>query len=101
MGAGAARLLTARRVTQDNQGKKMAGVDGSKSVPSSQRLEMAERIHPNRWKNKKKQIKLLLRPTGYAMRFMVYPVGERGSGSLMVKRHVRDEARVPLAQTVQ
>src|SRR5216683_1217034 len=46
----AARLLAVRRVTQDNQGKKTAGVDGVKSVPPKQRLDMAERIHPQYWK---------------------------------------------------
>src|SRR5215471_14818617 len=38
----AARLLAVRRVTQDNQGKKTAGIDGVKSVPPNQRLVMAE-----------------------------------------------------------
>lgn len=49
----AARLLAVRRVTQDNQGKKTAGVDGVKSVPPRRRLEMAECIHPKHWKHKK------------------------------------------------
>jgi RNA-directed DNA polymerase len=49
----AARLLAVRRVTQDNQGKKTAGVDGVKSVPPTLRLEMVERIHPKYWKHKK------------------------------------------------
>lgn len=49
----ASRLLAVRRVTQDNQGKKTAGVDGVKSVPPAQRLEMVERIHPKHWKYKK------------------------------------------------
>ena len=49
----AARLLAVRRVTQDNQGKKTAGVDGVKSVPPSQRLDMVECIHPKHWKRKK------------------------------------------------
>ena len=34
------RVLAVRRVTQDNQGKKTAGVDGVKSLPSSARLEL-------------------------------------------------------------
>src|SRR3989475_8380512 len=42
----AARLVAVRRVTQDNQGKKTAGVDGVKSVPPSQRLNLVEAIHP-------------------------------------------------------
>ena len=33
-----ARLLAVRRVTQDNQGKKTAGIDGIKSLPPMQRL---------------------------------------------------------------
>jgi RNA-directed DNA polymerase len=38
----AARLLAVRRVTQDNQGKKSAGVDGVKSVPPKGRLLMVK-----------------------------------------------------------
>lgn len=40
-----ARLLAVRRVTQDNQGKKTAGVDGKKNIQTSkERLEMVEKI---------------------------------------------------------
>src|SRR5712671_3596803 len=46
MKSRSARLVAVRRVTQDNQGKKTAGVDGVKSVPPKRRLEMAECIHP-------------------------------------------------------
>jgi RNA-directed DNA polymerase len=46
----AARLLAVRRVTQDNQGKKTAGVDGVKAVRPKQRLVMAQQIHPKHWK---------------------------------------------------
>ncbi len=49
----AARLLAVRRVTQDNQGKKTAGVDGVKSVPPTQRLTLAYQIHPKHWKHQK------------------------------------------------
>jgi RNA-directed DNA polymerase len=51
MKSQAARLLAVRRVTQDNQGKKTAGVDGVKSVPPAQRFELAERIHPKHWEH--------------------------------------------------
>ena len=34
------RVLAVRRVTQDNQGKKTAGVDGVKSLPPTARLEL-------------------------------------------------------------
>ena len=43
-----ARLLAVRRVTQDNQGKKTAGIDGVKSVPPAGRLALAGAIRPKR-----------------------------------------------------
>jgi RNA-directed DNA polymerase len=48
-----ARLLAVRRVTQDNQGKNTAGIDGIKAVPPGQRFELAEQIHPKEWKQRK------------------------------------------------
>jgi len=39
-----AKLLSIRKVTQDNQGKKTAGVDGVKSLTPQQRLELAENL---------------------------------------------------------
>ena len=38
------RVLAVRRVTQDNQGKKTAGVDGVKSLPSNERLMLAREL---------------------------------------------------------
>jgi RNA-directed DNA polymerase len=38
-------LLAVRRVTQDNQGKKTAGVDGVKNLTQPQRLNLAHKIH--------------------------------------------------------
>jgi RNA-directed DNA polymerase len=49
MKSRAARMRAVRRVTQDNQGKKTAGVDGVKSVAPKQRLELVERLHPKQW----------------------------------------------------
>ncbi len=40
----AAKLLAVRRVTQENQGKKTAGVDGIKSLTPIQRLELANNL---------------------------------------------------------
>ncbi|WP_346341737.1 reverse transcriptase N-terminal domain-containing protein [[Phormidium] sp. ETS-05] len=40
----AAKLLAVRRVTQDNQGKKIAGVDGVKSLSPKQRYELAQNL---------------------------------------------------------
>jgi RNA-directed DNA polymerase len=48
MKSRSAQLLAVRRVTQDNQGKKTAGIDGVKSVPPTGRLALAEAIHPKR-----------------------------------------------------
>ncbi|MDT9180849.1 MAG: reverse transcriptase N-terminal domain-containing protein, partial [Limnospira sp. PMC 1238.20] len=42
-----ARLLAVRRVTQDNQGKKTAGVDGMRAISPRQRFELVENIKRN------------------------------------------------------
>lgn len=48
-----ARLLAVRRVTQDNQGKKTAGVDGVKNVQPQERFTLVAQIHPKHWKHQK------------------------------------------------
>jgi RNA-directed DNA polymerase len=55
MKSRAARLIAVRRVTQDNQGKKTAGIDGVKSVLPKQRLEMVDQLHPRQRKRRKPQ----------------------------------------------
>ena len=44
MTSWAARCLAVRRVTQDNRGKKTAGVDGVKNLPPRQRLALARSL---------------------------------------------------------
>jgi RNA-directed DNA polymerase len=39
-----AKCLAVRRVTQDNQGKQTAGVDGVKSLTPKQRLELVNQL---------------------------------------------------------
>ena len=39
-----AKCLAVRRVTQDNKGKKTAGVDGVKSLTPEQRLELVNKL---------------------------------------------------------
>jgi RNA-directed DNA polymerase len=39
-------------VTQENQGKKTAGIDGIKSISPAERLVVAETIHPKRMKKR-------------------------------------------------
>src|SRR3989442_356590 len=53
MKSRSARLLAVRRVTQDNQGKKTAGIDGVKSVSPGGRRTLAEAIHPKRTSKRK------------------------------------------------
>ncbi|MEH2424875.1 MAG: group II intron reverse transcriptase/maturase [Nostoc sp.] len=45
MKSWSARALAVRRVTQDNQGKKTAGVDGVKSLTPKQRLELTQKLN--------------------------------------------------------
>ena len=45
MKSWSARALAVRRVTQDNQGKKTAGVDGVKSLTPKQRLELTGNLN--------------------------------------------------------
>jgi retron-type reverse transcriptase len=42
-----AKALAVRKVTQDNTGKKTAGVDGVKSLNPKQRLELTQNLHLN------------------------------------------------------
>lgn len=44
MKSRSAKLLAVRRVTQDNTGKKTAGVDGVKSLTPSQRLDLVDHL---------------------------------------------------------
>src|SRR5213592_466468 len=44
MSSWSAKLLAVRKVTQDNQGKKTAGVDGVKSLNPSQRLTLSQNL---------------------------------------------------------
>ena len=53
MRSRSARLLAVRRVTQDNQGKNTAGIDGIKSVTPAQRLILVEAIHPRHHKKRR------------------------------------------------
>src|SRR6266498_4028014 len=47
MKSRSARLLAVRRVTQDNRGKRTAGIDGVKSLSPSQRLRLAHSFRLN------------------------------------------------------
>ncbi|MFN6495688.1 MAG: reverse transcriptase N-terminal domain-containing protein [Nostoc sp. DedQUE01] len=47
MKSWSAKVLAVRRVTQDNQGKKTAGVDGIKSLTPKQRFALVAKLKPN------------------------------------------------------
>src|SRR6266852_5290016 len=58
MTSRSAQLVAVRRVTQDNQGKKTAGVDGIASLPPEARVSLAETLHPKHQKKRKpKQVR--------------------------------------------
>src|SRR6266566_2547036 len=57
MKSEAARFLAVRRVSQDNQGKKTAGVDGVKNLKPRQRKQVVYLIHPKRWPQKAKPVR--------------------------------------------
>jgi len=58
-----AKLLAIRKVTQDNQGKKTAGVDGIKSITPRQRLELAQNLSKHQ-KAKPLRRKWIPKPNG-------------------------------------
>src|SRR5260370_37154291 len=60
MKSEAARLLAVRRVSQDNQGKKTAGIDGVKNLKPQQRKQVAQLIHPKQWPQKAKPVRRVL-----------------------------------------
>jgi len=62
MKSEAARLLAVRRVSQDNQGKKTAGIDGVKNLRPHQRNQVAHRIHPKHWPQKAKPVRRVFIP---------------------------------------
>lgn len=53
----AAAHLATRRVTQENQGKKTAGVDGVKELTPPQRLELAKKLHAQPYQKKAKAVR--------------------------------------------
>jgi RNA-directed DNA polymerase len=54
-----AKLLAVRRVTQDNSGKKTAGIDGIKSLKPEERVNLVENID---WKKAPKPVRRIYIP---------------------------------------
>ena len=53
MASYSGRMLAVRKVTQDNQGKHTAGVDGKKSLDTKERLELVEDLKPCKRKRRR------------------------------------------------
>lgn len=53
MRSRSAQLLAVRRVTQDNQGKKTAGIDGRIALTAPERVQLVEELRPKHRKRRK------------------------------------------------
>src|SRR5258708_6078314 len=58
----AARTLAVRRVTQDNQGKKTAGIDGEKAPLAHHTMKLVPESNPKHWRNKKPPVLRIYNP---------------------------------------
>ncbi|WP_342597263.1 group II intron reverse transcriptase/maturase [Cyanobacterium aponinum UTEX 3222] len=76
------RLWATRRVTQDNQGKKTAGVDGIKSLKPNQRFELSENLRLN-GKSKPTRRVWIPKPNGEQRPLGIPTMKERAKQALM------------------
>ena len=86
-------LLAVRRVTQDNQGKKTAGVDGVKNLTQSQRLTLTQKLHadplnPKTWPVRRVWIP---KPGSTEKRPLGIPVMEQRARQALVKLALEPE----------
>jgi RNA-directed DNA polymerase len=86
-------LLAVRRVTQDNQGKKTAGVDGVKNLTQPQRLTLAQKLHADPLNPKTRPVRRVWipKPGSTEKRPLGIPVMEQRARQALVKLALEPE----------
>jgi RNA-directed DNA polymerase len=89
----AASYLAVRRVTQDNQGKKTAGVDGVKELTPPQRLELATKLKLRPYQKKAKAVRRVWipKPSTDEQRPLGIPVMEERARQALAKLALEPE----------
>jgi RNA-directed DNA polymerase len=95
MKSRAARLLAVRRVAQENQGKRSAGVDGVKSLTPPQRLALAQTLRLGQKAQPGRRV-WIPKPQSTELRPLGIPVMANRAGQALVTaaREPEGEARV-------
>ncbi|MDJ0719236.1 MAG: reverse transcriptase N-terminal domain-containing protein [Prochloraceae cyanobacterium] len=88
-----AKAIAVRRVTQDNQGKKTAGIDGIKSLTPKQRLELAYKLKPLTGKAKSVRRVWIPKPGKDEKRPLGIPTMEDRARQCLVKLALEPELR--------
>jgi len=85
------RLLAVRRVTQDNQGKKTAGIDGVKSLTPKQRLTLSKNLKVEGKASPVRRVEIPKPGSATEMRPLGIPtMRDRASQALVKQGFIRD-----------
>lgn len=90
LNSNSAKLLSVRKVTQDNRGKKTAGIDGVSGLNQNQRLRLAEEMNLH---GKAKPVRRIMIPksSGSEMRPLGIPTIEDRAKQALVKMAIEPE----------